>query len=63
MPVKRFSEIGRIHLIGVSGAGMLPLSLCLKQAGANVSGEDDRMTSEAKEALERYQIPIFDIRG
>ena len=59
MPVKRSSEIGRIHLIGVSGAGMLPLSLCLKQAGANVSGEDDRMTSEAKEALERYQIPIL----
>ena len=38
---------------------MLPLSLCLKQAGANVSGEDDRMTSEAKETLERYQIPIL----
>ncbi|HAT59768.1 MAG TPA: hypothetical protein DCS60_03220, partial [Opitutae bacterium] len=58
MPLKRSSEIRRIHLIGVSGAGMLPLSLCLKQAGANVSGEDNRMTSEAKETLERYQIPI-----
>ena len=59
MPGKRPSEFGRIHLIGVSGAGMLPLSLCLKRAGAKVSGEDDRMTSEAKEALERYEIPIL----
>lgn len=48
----------KIHFIGISGAGMLPLSLCLKQSGSEVSGEDDGLTREAKEILEANQISV-----
>ncbi len=53
--------MGRVHLIGVSGAGMLPLALCLKQLGTDVSGEDDGITVEAKEILKRNGIPLLSL--
>jgi len=46
----------RVHLLGVSGAGMLPLALCLKQAGFEVSGEDDSMTEDARKRLVRASV-------
>lgn len=47
-----------VHCIGVSGAGMLPLAICLKQSGAFVSGEDDNITDDARKILERNDIAI-----
>lgn len=55
------SVLSRVHLIGISGAGMLPLSICLKQSGANVSGEDDSITTDASKILERNKIPLCSI--
>jgi len=51
----------RVHCIGVSGAGMLPLAVCLKQAGVLVSGEDDNVTEEARKILERNEVAIAPI--
>lgn len=46
----------RIHLIGIGGSGMLPLAIILKEAGYEVSGEDDRLAPEAQHFLDVHGI-------
>ena len=48
----------RIHLIGIGGAGMLPLAIILKEAGHEVSGEDDRLAPEAQRFLDIHGIRL-----
>jgi UDP-N-acetylmuramate-alanine ligase len=48
----------RVHLVGISGAGMLPLGICLKQANFVVSGEDENLSEEAKSFLDEYGIEV-----
>ena len=48
----------RIHLIGIGGAGMLPLAIMLKQYGYVVSGEDDKLAQKARDILDRHEIAI-----
>lgn len=48
----------RVHLVGVSGAGMLPLALCMKQAGFDASGEDEALSEDAREMLDCNGIAI-----
>ena len=53
----------RIHLIGIGGAGMLPLSIMLKQYGYEVSGEDDKLAQKARETLDRHGIAICSLNS
>lgn len=48
----------RVHLLGVSGAGMLPLAICLSQAGFETSGEDDAMSEQARYWLEKSDVAL-----
>ena len=48
----------RIHCVGAGGAGMLPLALYLAQSGHRVTAEDDALTPQAREWLERYGVAI-----
>ena len=48
----------RIHLIGIGGAGMLPLAIILKESGYEVSGEDDRLAPEAQRFLDVHGIRL-----
>ena len=50
--------ISRIHLVGVGGAGMLPLAIILQEAGYAVSGEDDRLASKARTYLDDHGIRL-----
>ncbi len=54
--VKEFPH--RLHLVGVSGAGMLPLALCLKQANCIVTGEDEALSGDAARFLSASDIEI-----
>ena len=53
----------RIHLIGIGGAGMLPLAIMLKQYGYVVSGEDDKLAQKARDILDRHEIAISILRS
>ena len=47
-----FDEMpNRVHFVGVSGAGMLPLAICMKQAGFDVTGEDELLSTTARRFL------------
>ena len=53
----------RIHLIGIGGAGMLPLAIMLKQDGYVVSGEDDNLAQKARDIIDRHEIAISSLRS
>ncbi|MBT3481479.1 MAG: UDP-N-acetylmuramate dehydrogenase [Opitutales bacterium] len=48
----------RVHFVGISGAGMLPLALCMKQAGFDVSGEDETLSTIAHGFLDTDGIAV-----
>ncbi|MDQ8180578.1 UDP-N-acetylmuramate dehydrogenase [Pelagicoccus sp. SDUM812005] len=48
----------RIHCLGAGGAGMLPLALCLAEAGHAVTAEDDAFTAENRELLESRGVEV-----
>lgn len=48
----------RVHFVGVSGAGMLPLALCMKQASFDATGEDESLSEEAREFLDGNGIAL-----
>ncbi len=48
----------RAHLIGISGAGMLPLALCLDDLGVVVTGEDDACSEVAMAILGKRGIEL-----
>ena len=48
----------RIHCVGSSGAGMLPLAICLAEAGHKVSAEDKSFSDEAKSLLGESGVDI-----
>ena len=51
--------VTRIHLVGIGGAGMLPLAIMLKQDGYVVSGEDDKLALKAQDVLDRHEICLL----
>ena len=53
----------RIHLIGIGGAGMLPLAIMLKQSGHAVSGEDDNLSQRTREILDRNEIVVSNLES
>ena len=53
----------RVHFVGVSGAGMLPLALCMKQAGFDVSGEDEMLSKTARGFLDDNGIAITSLES
>jgi len=59
-PPSRFFDraIRAVHLVGVGGAGMAPLALCLRQAGLAVSGEDDALSPLARPWLEEAGVAL-----
>ncbi len=50
----------KAHCVGVAGAGMLPLAICLSQKGHCVTAEDNNLTGEARKYLNEYGVRILD---
>ncbi len=57
-PRSAFAVAGALHLVGVGGAGMAPLALCLREAGCTVTGEDDAMTPAVRRILEQGGVTL-----
>ena len=57
MTVHSLAELGRVHLIGIGGAGMSAVAVLLAGAGVEVSGSDAKQ-SDYLTALRDAGIPV-----
>ena len=56
------SDPERAHLIGISGNGMFPLALLMREAGFSVTGSDARLPPERAAALSAKGIACWETR-
>ncbi len=55
--------VRRVHLLGASGMGMMPLGLYLAELGFVVSAEDDHWNPAARELLEKAGIKLGSVEA